>query len=146
MTFKAYSTHEYAGLMQELFLFTMKERSYWYTNGDAEFEYNGDLYAPVQMGKPQVINSGDIEKAGVSFGMKLSDTTGRPYDLPRLNIARAYPSRIGLAIYRTNLADPDGEVVPWWNGLVKTIPVVKGEAQFECETLLAAMRRYGLTD
>lgn len=146
MTFKAYSADEYRGTQQELFLFTTKERNYWYTNGDAEFEYNGDVYTPAPLGKPAIVNSGDIEKSGISFRMKLSDTFGRPLDLPRLNIARAYPSRVGLALYRTNRADPDGEVVPMWNGLVKTVPIIKGEAEFECETLLTAMRRYGLTD
>ena len=52
MTFKAYSTDEYQGTQAELFLFTTKERSYWYTSGDTEIEYNGDLYLPATISSP----------------------------------------------------------------------------------------------
>ncbi len=82
----------------------------------------------------------------MAFKMPLFDSDNLRVEIARKNIAFPYPSRIGLAVYRTHRDDPDSEVLPIWNGLLTGAKIANNEAEMQCETLLSLMARRGLED
>jgi hypothetical protein len=146
MTFNAKEISAWDGNPVELFLFSTKDGDYYYTNADASIAYNGNTYQPYPISSPTIEITGEIEKGLVTFSLPLKGIDGLSHPIPRLNMAHVYPSRIGVAIYRTHRDDADAEFKPFWNGLLKGQSVENDEAHMECETWLAAMRRRGLVD
>lgn len=146
MTYNAREDHAYLGDPVELLLISTKDQSFFYTNSDSEYEYNGDLYLPVPFSSPEITVTGDVSKATLTFKMSLFDQDGLRLPIPRLNIPHPYPSRVGVAVYRTHRSDPDQEVRPIWNGLLKGATIANNEAEIACETLLSLMSRRGLSD
>ncbi len=140
MTYDAREISTYGGAPVEFYLFSTESRDYVYTSApiDLEVTIGGTPYdfKSIYITSPEIEHGADIQEGDIRFRIS------RTAPVAKLNIKYQHPSKIALTIYRRHQGD--SEILPYWNGHVKSVELKGDVAEVIAENLLAAAKRNGL--
>ena len=136
MTYAAFDTGT-AGDVLELYHFQGPSEEWTYTSGDRTFVHLSREFRPALIRRTAPTSSADGQ-GRITLRMARDNPVALAY---RIFVPT---STVWVAIYRTHLSDPDGEVVLYWSGRVRSVRWEGSEAMLDCEPASAMLERDGL--
>jgi uncharacterized phage protein (TIGR02218 family) len=101
--------------------------------GDTAVEYNGETYEPVTVGRSEIVQGSEINRANITLRIPVTNPLARIY-------LAAVPDVVAtVTVYRKQGDD----VLVWWKGRIAAARATGMEMVLDCESVFTGMRRTG---
>lgn len=119
----------------EFYRFVQGSTVYTLTSADEAVEHNGETYEPVPIGRSNIEQTQEIQKATLKLEL--------PPDHPLVTLHLTTPPTLQttLTVFRD---DDSTSAAVIWKGRVASVAVDKGVASIECESVFTSLSRPGL--
>lgn len=125
----------------ELYKIVLDDQTWNWTSGDTEVVYNGDTYTPMTIGRTEVEQGDEINRANITLSVPRDNPVGAIY------LAHTPDHPVSVTIFRqeTELSgSPDSATLTYWKGRIAGAKASGSQIEISCESVFTSLRRFGL--
>ncbi len=125
----------------ELYKIVLADQTWNWTSGDTDVVYNGDTYTPMVIGRSEVEQGAEINRANINLTVARDNPVGAIY------LARTPDHHATVTLFRQESeleGSPDTETLVYWKGRISGAKAGGSQIEISCESVFTSLRRFGL--